>query len=468
MRSDTARGKGLWLLALAAAVLSGCGGGDRAKQASGARKAPLPHFTDVHPCSGIVGFDCATLAVPLDHAGQVTGTLQLQVGYETGEKASHGVLLFLTGGPGQPGVRFIPRIASRLKAALAGYRLVMFDQRGTGAGALRCPALQAAAGSSDLIPAPRGAVGDCARRIGSKRRFFTTPETIADIDELRRALGVTRLTLDGVSYGTFTAERYALAYPDHVARLVLDSVVPQQGVDVFALASLQSTARVLRSACRQQRCGHDPARDVSIVARRYGNGPELLNAIVVESIVYPTFPGVLTLLHAAAAGQPAGLDRFLRAIDRGESAPADMLSQGLHEATLCLDLAPPWNPRDTNAARASTVQQRAASIPTNAFFPFDRATATGSGLPRGCVEWPPTDPPAVPSGDPSAPLPRVPVLLFGGERDLSTPLEWARQEASRAPEGRLVAVAGAGHSVQLRARDPAVRRILAGFLGRSG
>ena len=57
-------------------------------------------------------------------------------------------------------MRFIPRIATRLKAALEGYRLVMFDQRGTGAGALRCPVLQAATGSSDLIPAPRGAVAD--------------------------------------------------------------------------------------------------------------------------------------------------------------------------------------------------------------------------------------------------------------------------------------------------------------------
>jgi pimeloyl-ACP methyl ester carboxylesterase len=58
----------------------------------------------------------------------------------------------------------------------------------------------------------------------------------------------------------------------------------------------------------------------------------------------------------------------------------------------------------------------------------------------------------------------VPVLLLAGEHDLSTPLAWARAEAATAPRGRLLEVPGAGHSVQLRARDPGVRRALAQFL----
>jgi pimeloyl-ACP methyl ester carboxylesterase len=55
-------------------------------------------------------------------------------------------------------------------------------------------------------------------------------------------------------------------------------------------------------------------------------------------------------------------------------------------------------------------------------------------------------------------------LLLAGERDLSTPLAWARAEAALAPRGRLLEVPGAGHSVQLRAHDPAVRRTVALFL----
>jgi pimeloyl-ACP methyl ester carboxylesterase len=52
------------------------------------------------------------------------------------------VLLLLTGGLGQPGVRFVGWLSKRLAAALGAYQLVMIDQRGTGAAALNCPALQ--------------------------------------------------------------------------------------------------------------------------------------------------------------------------------------------------------------------------------------------------------------------------------------------------------------------------------------
>jgi pimeloyl-ACP methyl ester carboxylesterase len=449
-----------------ACTLAACGGGGSGghHRAQSTATDAHPRLTNVHPCRDAKGFTCARLTVPLDHARQAPGTLKLSVGYSSARRAPHGVLVFLTGGPGQPGVPFIPKVIERLRAGLAGYRLVMLDQRGTGAGALRCPALQASAGSSDLIPVPAGDVVDCARRIGAKRRYFTTPETLADIDELRRALAAPKIALDGVSYGTFVAERYALAYPTRVSRLVLDSVVPQRGVDALALESLQSTARVLRSACRQQHCPWDPARDLARVVRaRAGDGPRILNALVADSIVNPGFPGIPTAIHAAASGDSAALDRFVNAVDRGESTPASLLSQGLHEATLCLDLAPPWNPSDTSAQRAQAVQQL-ARLPDRAFFPYDRATATRNGVATGCAIWPATDPPAVPAGNPQRPLPAVPVLLLAGERDLSTPLAWARREQAQAPEGRLVPVPGAGHSVQLRARDPAVGRVLARFL----
>jgi pimeloyl-ACP methyl ester carboxylesterase len=131
------------------------------------------------------------------------------------------------GRPWAAGLPFLTRVKTRLRAELAGDRLVVFDQRRTGAGALACPELQRAAGASDLTIVPAATVAACARSIGENRRYYSTSVTVADIDQLRAALGVPRLTLDGVSYGTYVAERYALAHPSHVARMVLDSVVPQ-------------------------------------------------------------------------------------------------------------------------------------------------------------------------------------------------------------------------------------------------
>src|SRR5262249_2574004 len=140
---------------------------------------------------------------------------------------SRGTALFLTGGPGEVGVPFMPSIERKLADAVKGYRVVMLDQRGTGAGALDCRALQRAVGASDLAVPPLSALRACAAKIGPKRRFFTTADTIADLEALRAALGVQRWSaVDGVSYGTFVSERYALAHPGSMSKLVLDSVVP--------------------------------------------------------------------------------------------------------------------------------------------------------------------------------------------------------------------------------------------------
>jgi pimeloyl-ACP methyl ester carboxylesterase len=458
------------VLTVAAALLLGgclmsCGGSHRRPAAT--RSAPSPRLVGARPCSRLAGFTCAWLTVPLDHAGQARGTLRLAVGIQQAAGSAHGYLLFLTGGPGQPGVALIAHVRARLGRSLLGYRLVMFDQRGTGAGALRCPALQRAAGSSDLTVVSPAAVASCGREIGSVRRYFTTPETVADIEALRLALGAQKLTLDGVSYGSYVAERYALTHPTHVSRMVLDSVVPQTGADPLYLAALEATPRVLRDACAQQHCRWDPAHDVHVVVAAYHDGPALLNALVAESVAVPAFSEVLGPLHQAAAGHPHALERFLAAIPRYESAPADQLSQGLHESTLCLDLAGRWNPDAPPRTRMAALRRAVERLPGRDLFPFDRLTAYGNGLAQGCLHWPATKPPAEHDGNPSDRLPSVPVLLLAGLRDLSTPLAWARDEAERAPDGRLVTVPGAGHSVQTHAHNPQIRNLVRQFLAGS-
>ena len=445
--------------------LAGCGAHHAPTQTQSAKPSPPPRLTAAHPCPTQPSFTCSTLVVPLDHAGQAPGTLKLAVGVAGAGRAPRGDLLFLTGGPGQPGVPLLTRIQTSLRTVLAGYRLVMFDQRGTGGGALECPALQKAAGASDLTVVAPATVSACARRIGPERRYYTTSETVADIDNLRAALGVSRLTLDGVSYGTYVAERYALAHPSRVARMVLDSVVPQTGVDSLYRAALTRSGPVLRSVCAQERCGWDPAADLAVVVRSMHDGPALLDALVAESVGAPNFPGVIDALHAARAGRPRALEAWQAAVHRAEAVPAAFLSQGLHESTLCQELAPPWDPAAPASQRASTLDALAVSTPAADVYPFDRATATGNGLAQGCLAWPPTKPPALPGVAPTVPLPPVPVLLLSGDRDLSTPQAWARAEAALAPSGRLLEVPGAGHSVQLRARDPAARRSVARFLG---
>jgi len=431
------------------------------KSEDGAR----PHLTPLRPCAQISGARCATLRVPLDHFGQTPGSLALRVAVSGPARAPRGTLLLLTGGPGEAGVAFMQKVRARLGPAARGYRLVMLDQRGTGAGALRCPALQRASGASDLAVPPLSAVRSCAAAIGPRRRFFTTRDTVADLDALRAALGARRWAVDGVSYGTFVAERYALAHPARVGRLVLDSVVPQEGIGPFQLETIHAVPRVLRAACRELRCGHDPAADLAAEIRAHHDGPALLDTLVTLSVADPSYRAVPGALAAARAGNPRRLDRLIAAVHRGDSVPASFLSQGLHASTLCEDYAFPWGgPATPLAARRHAIAQAATRLTPSTLRPFDRATALGNGELLTCENWPPLPATLLGRQAVTASLPDVPVLLLAGDRDLSTPLAWARAEATHAPRGRLVVVHGAGHSVQTRARNPAVRAALTRFL----
>jgi pimeloyl-ACP methyl ester carboxylesterase len=419
----------------------------------------------VRPCPGISAFSCGTLSVRLDPFGSAPGRLSLQVAVSDVAAAPHGVLLLLTGGPGQPGVPFVSRVAGRLGPALRGYRLVMLDQRGTGAGALRCPALQQEMGASDLtVPTP-AAVRSCGAAIGPRRQYFATADTVADIEALRNVLGVTRLTLDGVSYGSYVAEQFALAHPAQVSRLVLDSVVPSWNVDPLQLASMRETATVLRAVCAAQHCAFDPADDLATVVRRYHDGPALLDTLVAMSVAAPSFPAVPAALHAAATGHPAALSAVIAQVHAGDAATAGELSQGLHASTLCADMQMPWGGPDTPLAmRTAALARSVARLTTAQVWPFDRATAAGNGIIQTCLYWPPAPvPPAVTV--PRAHLPRVPVLLLAGGHDLSTPLAGARAEATHAPDGRMFVVPTAGHSIQNRAAGNPAQAKVGQFLG---
>jgi pimeloyl-ACP methyl ester carboxylesterase len=401
-----------------------------------------PHLEGSHPCPGAAAYTCSTLSVPLDYTGRVRGTLELAVA--AGPPAPRGVLLVLTGGPGQPGAPYIGRMASRLGAVAGQYRLVMIDQRGTGARALQCPALQRQMGYSDLRPPTAAAVRACAASIGPKRVFFGTDDTIRDLDRLRLALGAGRMTIDGTSYGTYVAERYALAYPGHVARLVLDSVVPHEASGQLETEAFPRVTQVLRNVCGS--CAGDLIADV----RRYHNGPRLLDAIVLLSVIDSTYRSLVNLprvLRQAREGDPVAMKAMLNLVQLSESSEgADQLSQGLHASALCGDWRWPWG--DSSApivGREAALRRYADGLTKSALGPFDRATVVQNGIMRQCLYWPPTPP--TPQPPPGAKI-LAPTLVLAGDRDLSTPLPWPRAELKLLPHARLATIHGWGHSTQ--------------------
>jgi len=416
-----------------------------------------PQLTHPRECPGQPGFICSILRVPLDYSGRVQGTLDLAVA--TSPSGPRDVLLVLSGGPGQPGISLVSHVALRYKELAQQYRFVTIDQRGTGGAALECSALQRQMGFSDLQPPTAGAVRACAAKLGPTRAFYGTDDTVRDLERLRQALGVDRMAVDGTSYGTYVAERYALAYPRHVSKLVLDSVVPHEASGQLETQAFPRVAQVLRNVCG--RCADDLAADV----RRYHNSTKLLDAIVVLSIIDPTFRADVDLpraLREARLGNPTLMNGMLAGIRRAEaSEPASDLSQGLHASALCGDWLWPWgNSAAPTAGRDAVLARYAASLPKAALGPFERSTASGNGIMQQCLYWPPIPP---------GPQPRkgtkitAPTLVLAGDRDLSTPLPWPRAEMKLLTRGKLVVIPGWGHATQ---RNPvaqaAVRRFLLG------
>jgi len=418
------------------------------------------------PCSDELsdGFKCGRLTVPLDHSKPDGETLALPVIVQDGPDDAP-IFLDLTGGPGQPGVIFAERVSERLGPALAGRRLVMFDQRGTGGTAIECPGLQTEMGWNDLITPSVAATDQCSDFLGEDRAFYATQDTVDDIDLLRQALGADTLTVDGTSYGTYVAEHYALSYPERVDHLVLDSVVPHEWTaeGTLQLPNVAGVRRVLRMVCRESRCDTDPLADIATLVKRGEDAPRLLNLMAVISVASGTdMSFVPDMLHLAVRGNRRFLDGWLGGVS--EPPLPEEYSAGLHAATVCLDQQhQPWGGSDADqAVRAAAVRRVEAELTAAETYPFGPAAVVDQGLVAECEPWGETPPDEV-SQDRM--LPDVPTLILVGDHDLSTPWEWAKAEIRVTPHPQVLVVRGTGHSVQSHADEfPQVLRRLESFL----
>jgi pimeloyl-ACP methyl ester carboxylesterase len=420
----------------------------------------LPGVAEAKPPWGSCGPDCARIRVPLDRSGALAGRVSLRVMRVDFAKRGSPHLMYLSGGPGGAGIAemlsvvfAVPRLASR-------YEIIGFDQRGTGAsGLLRCPALQRDGRLRSTAAAER-----CAQRIGPRRAFYTTRDTVADMEAIRRAVGARKLTLFGISYGTKLALEYARTYPHRVERLILDSVVAADEIDPFALASFRAMGPSLATLCPADCRGltADPAADlVALTAklraaplrgawydrrgRRHAGTlrPTAIADLLFDADYNPGLrAGMPMAVRAALAGDAAPMLRLLAAARfYAEPLPTREFSAGRF-ATICEETPLPW-PRGTPLAdRPAVARERALALPGSAFAPFDADVAL-DGL-AICLRWP--DPGQAPPA-PGAPYPAVPALLLQGQEDVRTPPEVSQQVASLLPRAQRVVVPGVGHAV---------------------
>jgi pimeloyl-ACP methyl ester carboxylesterase len=436
----------LWAAAAAACVLS---------------IPSVASASDFSPCPGATTRECATVTVPLDRAGRFPGTLDLHVEREEA-KPSKGTILILGGGPGEASAQFFPLFSLIGRELFPGYTLVAADMRGTGdSGPLACSALD----DSDAQTYAEYAedVHACAEQLGPSRAAYTTREAAEDIEAIRVALGAERIGLWGTSYGTKLAMAYALAHPEGVDRLVLDSVLATDGPDVFGRSTLRAIPSVLASICAGSLCREASAKPAAdfvrlgsqlarrpIVGRLSARGPrvtvtagDLMGILELSDL----WPEIRALLPAAVSSAVAGDTRALLRLMNGVIGPTgygDPFNNVLFFATTCEDAAYPWTRGLAPELQGQALVDAAAAIPASEYAPFGSWALLTSAVPELCRGWP--QDPFVPSLGAQA-LPDIPVLALAGDVDLRTPVSDSVAAARRFPRGHALVVPGVGHGV---------------------
>jgi len=433
--------------------------------ATAAGASPARAAAAFAPCPDGSGYECADVVVPLDRSGVTPGSVTLAARRaRAASGAATTAVVPLAGGPGQAASPFAGPFRTLLAAGLPNRDLLIYDQRGTGRSSpLTCFALaRQGIGQSQRV-------AECAGQIGPARAFFTTPDSVADLEALRVESGYEKLFLYGVSYGTKVALDYAAAYPGNVEGLILDSVVPGL-YDPLRRQTFAAFPNVLRELCNANACAGikgSAAGNLGAVTRRLaknsarGKVTSPSGRRVTFSMIEDDVFGILVggdLNPALRAELPGSLRAFLD----GDRTPLTRLAvrsigltgvasqqvslpdnDVLFLATRCEETPFPW---DRGADRSTRLRQATAAVgalPPESFAPFSRGAGLRSDMIPICASWP------VASAPPPAPgpLPAVPTLILEGSADTRTPPASGAAIAAQIPGARLLTVPFAGHSV---------------------
>ena len=423
------------------------------------------------PCSPGGKLLCGKITVPLDPSGTKPGTVALRVEVlpapgQLGNTPEN-VMFLVAGGPGQASVEtFDLRDAGSIwQSVFPGYTLVTYDDRGTGgSGKIACP------GIAKVITASPAAgtriVAACGHHLGAASSDYSTLANAHDMDAIRRALGVGKVSIFGASYGTKQALGYAVAFPSHVARLVLDSVAAPSWPDPFFSASLHALPGSLDQLCHNACKGLTTNEGADFVKLANQLAAHPYHATVPDPAGHSTrirldgyamielgidtdlVPGIAAELPAAVKagldGDPAPLER-LAVIDDAASAASGSagVNIAVNIATDCTDGRFFWAPKTPLARKQALLRQALSHLTPAEIGPFGSWVALG-GTAQACVDWPvATTPTVLPDG----PWPNVPVLILSGSRDIRTPTPVGEAVAADFPKSRVLVVKGSGHAV---------------------
>lgn len=414
-------------------------------QASPAALAFEP-YTLQTKAHGSIPAEIAVLAVPRRHSEPDGPRMQLKVVRlrATGGNGRSAPVVYLAGGPGGSGIDTArgPRwpVFDQVRREAD---VLLLDQRGAGLSEPppECPHQTRFDDAQPLqrdtaLVALQATAAKCVafwRQAGVDLGAYTTAESAADLDDLRRALGVPKISLWGMSYGTHLALAAVRLHGEGLERVVL---MGTEGPDDTLKLPLSSDAvlQALSEQPRQGRSGMHESRQVTI---------GLYDAQIV----------IANMLGQRITQQ--WLPLVLREAERGNYDPlADLVLIGRAQFAqfpamgLAMDIASGQSPQRRVLAEA---QARESLFGDGLNFPFP---AIGNGL--GLADL----------GESfRGPLrSEVPVLFISGTLDGRTPPANAEALRPGFSNGRSLLVRNASHHHELWTGNPAIARSIVEFL----
>jgi pimeloyl-ACP methyl ester carboxylesterase len=437
------------------------------------------------------GFLCATAEVPLDYNRPHDEQIDLAVIKlpATDPSSRIGTLFVNFGGPGQSGVN---RLRERARwpwlfseELRSRFDLVSWDQRGVSRSAgARCFS-NAAQQWQFLVPSPglpTDARGEqalfawskefadrCKQHSGVIQQHASSTNTARDLELLRRAIGDSKLTYHGISYGTQLGAIYANLFPGRIRAMVLDGSVDFEGnVDGHdsqgTTVPLNTRQRIATSTAATfdefladcstagPRCAFsqgDPKAKWAVLAEQsrrtpvtaYGHVwtyPELVVSALSNPATYPQLAELLQQLFDTGTAAPelvndiTGIEPLPPDVNTAGAEPYLKNREEAYYTIQCSDSIVPTDP---------AMYSRAALAADELAPDFGRISVFDT---MPCAFWQGHD--ADRYTGPWNRRTSAPILVLNTRNDPATPLEGAYAGASQLYEAQVVVTEGAGHS----------------------
>lgn len=431
------------------------------------------------------GARCADIRVPLDYARPGGRVITIAISRLAADRSAKkiGAMIINLGGPATPVLTDVVLARQAMGATGARFDLIGMDQRFSGrstpincrwnAGWLPRGAGLSRASFTEMVHLSKTLAQRCARFERAMLPFAGTADAARDMDVIRGALGESKLSYLGYSYGTYLGAVYTQMFPARAGRIVLDSAINPARPGVakgdngpVREAALREWAKFAAMHDSQFHLGRTPSQVTATVYRIYRTaarhplrvGPYRVDDTIVPALLLDPLSddspassaelaSVVIALNRATHGKPAepGAD-LLQALAR-QLTSSGSAQRSAQTAIMCADAPVSRRP----SVYWTAISANRASAPL--FSPVDQTITP-------CAFWP-FQPPR-----PARIANHVPALVVNASGDINAILSMGRAMHRALAGSRMITLQGVRtHGVYLFEGSACVDNAVNAYLG---